>query len=140
MSQIVTDYISLEMVKNSLNIKNDRHDSKLLDIIFNANTEVDARLKPFAGSVPIDVDSDTFYQAKQAAARCARSLWYESLGQLDRAKYSNESYRETMKDIIAGIKAERTDQTEVVFIPGPEHLDRVHQPGNVDEYVAEEFF
>ena len=131
----VTDYLTLEFLKNSLNINSEKHDTRLLDIIFTSNSDVDSRLKPFAGTTPIEVDSDSFYQAKQAASRYARSIWYENMGQLERAKHSLEMYEIKMKSLIAAVKAERTDTTEVVFVAGPDHLKRIYEPAATDQYL-----
>ena len=134
-----TDYLDLEYIKIALQINTDVNDKKLLEIIFTANSEVDSQLKPFLGDSPIDTESSIYVQAKRAASRYAMSLWFESLGQLPRATHSEEIYDKKIKNLTAAIKAERTDRTKTVFIPGADPLDRLYQSANVDEYLVKEF-
>ena len=141
MPDVTTDYLDLEYIKIALQVKSEnlRHDEVLRGMIFTANSEVDSQLKPFLGDSPIEVESSIYVQAKRAAARYVMSLWYESNNQLPRATHSEEIYDKKIKNLIAAIKAERTDRTKTVFTPGGKPLDRTYQSGNVDEYLVRAF-
>ena len=139
MAEAVTNYIELETLKNSLRIDDEEGDKELIDIIYEANADMDSRLKPFVGDAPLDTESDIFFQAKRLAIRHARSIYYEAMGLYERSKNAEESYDKNMKNLIKAVKAERTDRTKLVFISGGDKLDKIHQPANIDEYILDEF-
>ena len=137
-----TDFISLLYLKKTLGIPDSKtnNDDTLLDITSIANQEVDMRIKPYAESIPLEPATDLYIQAQKAAARYARSLWYERNGQLDRAEHSDKIYEEKMKALIQAIISEKAGRQKTVFISGRDPLDRIYQPTNTGEYVTREFF
>ena len=141
MSEVSTDFISLLYLKKTLGIAEDKtaNDDVLLDIVSIANQEVDMRIKPYVRSIPLTPGNDMYVQAQKVAARYARSLWYERNGQLDRADHSDKVYEEKIKALIAALISNKSDRTETAFFTDSNPLNRVHQPYNIDEYIAEEF-
>ena len=85
-------------------------------------------------------ETDLYIQAQKAAARYARSLWYERNGQLDRADHSDKTYEEKMKALIMAITSEKAGRQKTAFFIGRNPLDRIYQPNNLGEYITREFF
>ena len=136
-----TQYLTLAVLKNSLDIDpgNDSHDNKLQDIIYDANEEIDARLRPYAEGVPLEPGSSLFVQAVKCAATYARMMWYEYNFHAQQFKTLSEIFDSKIESLIKTAISERTDRTALVFIAPQDRTDRTYQPFNLDEYLTREF-
>ena len=128
MNKQVTEYLTSRTLKDALGIQGDtitnmlnnvlgsmhsdtdeEIQEKILDkkislVTLEANVEVGMRLKPHITKSPIDVESDTYVQAKIVALSLAKALWYESSDNYNRASKNRSKYETQMKYLIEAIK------------------------------------
>ena len=140
-SEIRVNLLTLEYLKKSLNIPDDNttHNDQLVDILFIANQEVITRLTPYLGDNLFESGTEIYLQAKKAAGRYARSLWYERQFQTERAKASDEMYELKIKQLIDTIKSQKPERTESLFIPATNPADPLFEPFNIGEYITRLF-
>lgn len=136
----MTDFISLDKLKNSLDIAPEStiHDSKLTDIQADAEHEVETRIKPYI-DVPLTENDETFIQAAQCVLFYAKAHWHEFSFQLEKSKMNFERYEAKMENLIDSIKADKPDRTKAVVVKGKDSLDRTYSTFETDQYLARVF-
>ncbi len=135
-----TEYLTITYLKTALGIEGHLNDDKLSAVVLEANQEMDSRLQPYVGDSPAEKGTAIYVRARKIAAMYARSIWFESIQQIDRARYNDELYEKKLEGLITSIKAIKTPRTQTVFIGADDSLRRIFQPANSDEYIAREFF
>ncbi len=141
MAEIFTNFLTLAFLKASLDIKsdNDKHDTKLTEILYDSNLEVDKILTPYATETPIPPGSELYPQGQTLAAMYARTRWLRDIFQFEASKLNQEDYETKKETLIATLEANKTERTETLFIPASDPLEQVYQPYNIDEYITREF-
>lgn len=135
-----TEFITISYLRDTLGIVDETvNESKLQDISFLSNQEIDARLRPHLGGAPLDTTGEVFVQAKKAAGLYGKSLWYEHLSQLERAEYADKLYEKKIEAVITAIKADKPERDQAVFIAGRDPRAQTFQHYNIDEYITREF-
>lgn len=112
MNDVYTEYITVEVLKESLDIRTDRFDARLLEAAMVANTEVDKVLLPYTGDVPMDGGSHLFNRGKSCALSYARGKWFKDNFQTEMAKTEFEEYEKRIGTVIESQKAERNTRTK----------------------------
>ena len=110
MEKQVTEYLTLEFFKKTLDIQDDKLDGKLQHIILETHVEMDMRLKTYPVKVTIEAESHSRFLAGIVASRLARSLWYESIDQLKMARYSRAIYGRQIQMLIKIALKEKRDK------------------------------
>ena len=134
----MTDFLSLDKLKVSLDINSTQHDSKLSDILADAEQEVETRIKPYL-DVPLTENDETFIQASKCVLFFAKSHWYEFTFQLEKAKYNIERYDAKIENLVMSIKSDKPERTKAILVAGPDSLDRTYSTYEIDNYLTREF-
>ena len=133
------EILDLTFLKKSLGITDDKYNSKLTEIVIDANEEIETALRPYVTDIPLVPKSRNWRRARTVANYHARAAWFEHIFQTDKAEYNDKKHEEKLEVLLMALKAEKPDRTKTVFIPARDPLDVLHQPANTDEYILREF-
>jgi len=106
------NYVSLDDVKNYLDITDNQEDSKLSDSIKDANQEIDMRIIPFADAIPLT--GIYLQQAKRAGFFYVVSVWKKKQNNFEAAKLDMEGFESKMISLENALKALPTTRTRPV--------------------------
>ena len=131
------EFITLAYLKNELGITNNEQNDRLNHIIFDANQEVDSRIAPFIGEIPLKPGTYFWRQAQKCAATYARALWLERNFQVDLYNKTMPLFETKMETLIKSLKAERNTRTKTVMVNRGLQDETLRLPSQRDTFVLD---
>ena len=130
----MTDVLTLSDLKTNfrINQEDDTTDTQLLDILKDANNEIDKAITPYANDVPIEPNTRIFNDMKYTVLHYARARWFREIAQYDRSDNSMAEYDRKLKTLIDTMIANRTQRTKLMvasYDPRDEKLPLPMQRG-----------
>jgi len=135
----LTEFLSLEYLKNSLSINDDDSDSKLLEIITDANIETDKVILPYAETIPVDTNTELFQRGTLLSAMYARARWYRDNFQQEMAESAQTEYENKKQSLIEVLQAERTSRTKPVLVTSDPRDKKLLLPSQKDTFVLDDY-
>ena len=140
--QYEAQFLDLRTLKKSIipaEADQDEDDVKLLEIQFDANSEINKVLLPFAEETPIPKGSKFFSQGKYLAIMYAKWRWALDNRQSELARDLKELYEQKRDSILDAFKAERTTRTRTVLISADPRRQKLLIPGQKDTFILDDY-
>ena len=136
----MTNFLKYELLKSSVGLKGVRsHNLKLREITAESNQELDAQLKPYAESIPLDTGSVIFGQIQKTALHYGRMLWFNHIKQHDLEEKEKTNYEAKLKSIKDSLAADRNIRGEAVLISSDPRRERLPIPAQYDTFLLDNF-
>ena len=136
----MTNFLKYELLKSSVGLTGvQSHDLKLREITAESNQELDAQLKPYAESIPLDTGSVIFGQIQKTALHYGRMLWFNHIKQHDLEEKEKTNYEAKLKSIKDSLTADRNIRGEAVLISSDPRRERLPIPAQYDTFLLDNF-
>ena len=136
----MTNFLKYELLKSSVGLTGvQSHDLKLREITAESNQELDAQLKPYAESIPLDTGSVIFGQIQKTALHYGRMIWFNHIKQHDLEEKEKTNYEAKLKSIKDSLVADRNIRGEAVLISSDPREERLPIPAQYDTFLLDNF-
>lgn len=140
MSERITDFVRFELLKASVGMEADAaHDAKLREAAVEANQDVDARIKPYADSIPFEPGTPLHGQLAKAAMHNARRLWFNHIRQHKLEEAERQQYEAKMEVLVASIIADRGTRRRAVMVSADPREGRLLLPSQKETFILDAF-
>ena len=136
----MTNFLKYELLKSSVGLTGvQSHDLKIREITAESNQELDAQLKPYAESIPLDPGSVIFGQIQKTALHYGRMIWFNHIKQHDLEEKEKTNYEAKLKSIKDSLVADRNIRGEAVLISSDPRRERLPIPAQYDTFLLDNF-
>lgn len=131
--------MKLQEVKDALDLPDDVDEREVIDIVKDANQDIEIAITPYAATIPITDGSAIFKACSRAGLIYCKARWKEKKHIFELAKTLNEQYEEKMKYIIKALQSVPTDRTKAVIVSEDPRDAKLPLPTQYANFVFDDF-